>query len=674
MRAIFNRIYWPMARASFSANRRFWWPYGLAVAVMLALFTVVCNIAQTPYARALSGVALVLQYGRWVTAIFTLVFVLYGGSFIQGMLRREMQLYNILGLEKGHIRRLMAVIQGTFSFLAATVGLALGYALSFFFLLLLTRLTGQDQLSLDLSLAGFLETLAIIAGILLANSLLAILRVGRPVKTRTFLKRHSRLAKTLAIGQSLLALACLGGGYWLSMTVTSGLEALRLFFWAVLLVMAGTWLLFSGALVLLLEGLQKRPGFYYRQGPFMTIGGILPRIRQHGIGLAGVAILLTMAIVSISFTATMYKESDNTVQERIPLDYWAGYSSNTGQGLSILDGYKQLHQVSRQADDQIRRFSDQVGHPLAKSDTRYSYTFFAKKTGHAYRLADTDGGKEGSFIQLASAENYPGPRPAPGEVICLMKAAPAKSLTLGGQTYRCKTLGQEDRKRLVKAVYGTDDATFDMIGSLLFSNEETVFTVLQGLQAERADGRVIMNADLHWSLEGKVSDETYLAPLKETLQAQSPAGMDPPQVNSQTNLLSEFLYLNGAILFIGILLGLVFMTGVVLVTYFKQISEALADRRRYHTMQEVGMDEGMVRRVLGWQTLILFALPILVACIHALAAYPMISLMLRTIGFNSANSYFSVIIPVVLAVVLAYIAAYQLIARTYRDILIRHSH
>lgn len=205
--------------------------------------------------------------------------------------------------------------------------------------------------------------------------------------------------------------------------------------------------------------------------------------------------------------------------------------------------------------------------------------------------------------------------------------------------------------------------------TLIFADDRALRSALTGLRAANPSGLISMDATLDWSVQPQGNKDTYLLPIQRALNAITAPGIEVQVVNSKKNMLAEFLQFNGSILFIGILLGLVFMTGVVLVTFFKQISEALADRKRYRTMQDIGMDDAMIHQVFARQVFTLFALPLGVAFLHALAAYPMINLILQFIGFNTANSYFLVILPVLLGAALAYGIAYQLITRTYENIL-----
>lgn len=662
-----------MACASFKANRRIWQPFVIAVAVMLALFTVICNVSQTDYVRHLSAAKVVMDYGRWISAFFSLVFVLYGTSFVKRMLQQEMALYAMLGLERRHLRRLLLVMQGIFSLLAGGIGLALGYGLSLFFLLFLTRLMGLEHLALSLTAQGFLETVAIIAGIFLLDTLFAVVGAGRPPKQRSFLKRHPRASKGFATGQSLLALGCLGGGYWLSLTVSGGYEAIKTFFIAVLLVMIGTWLLFSGLLVLILEGLQKRKGFYYRRVPFITIGGLLPRVRQHGVGLASVAILLTMAIVSISFTATMYKETDHVVQDRMPYDYQLRYMGKADQNQSVGAALDLLNDVTGRSQKTIKSFSKEHGFALKEMKTKRFYSAFMTLKGRQMNFSDRNGSQDGAFFaEFLSAEDCPRAKPAAGEVLVLSDkpSQSAAEMAFGKQKFQRVMPSPAEKKELLQALYGSQaKASQEMGPTLIFADDHALRSALTGLRAANPSGLISMNATLDWSVQPQGNKEDYLLPIQRALKAITAPGIEVQFVNSKRNLLAEFLQLNGSILFIGILLGLVFMTGVVLVTFFKQISEALADRKRYRTMQDIGMDDAMIHQVFARQVFTLFALPLGVAFIHALAAYPMINLILQFIGFNTANSYFLVILPVLLGAALAYGIAYQLITRTYENIL-----
>ena len=314
-------LYARLARMNIQKNRKIYLPYILTCVGMVMMFYIVSFLATDKEVGSIAGGGMLqtlLRFSMGVIAVFALVFLFYSNSFLMKRRRKELGLYNMLGMGKRHIAQVLLWESAMVAAVSLASGLAAGILLSKFSQLVMLRLVDKAA-SFDFSVSGFavIVTLALFAGLfflILLNSLrqvrfssaMELLRGGSAGE------REPRANYVLA----LLGAGLLGAGYWLALTVVNPVEALVWFFVAVILVILGTYLLFISGSVALLKLLRRNRRYYYQTNHFVSVSGMFYRMKRNGAGLASICILSTMVLVMISSTTCLYLGADDALRER----------------------------------------------------------------------------------------------------------------------------------------------------------------------------------------------------------------------------------------------------------------------------------------------------------------------------------------------------------------------
>jgi putative ABC transport system permease protein len=139
--------------------------------------------------------------------------------------------------------------------------------------------------------------------------------------------------------------------------------------------------------------------------------------------------------------------------------------------------------------------------------------------------------------------------------------------------------------------------------------------------------------------------------------------------NSKADATEYYYGLNGTLLFLGLLLSIVFLFSTALIIYYKQISEGYEDRERFQIMEKVGMSAGEVKATIRSQILQVFFSPLLVAAVHILVAFPILSSFLKVL-FLSSNRLFAGCMVVAFGMFLfIYVLIYKATAKVYYQII-----
>ena len=314
-----------LALVNLVRNGRFYGPYLLSCVVTAAMYYILLYLS---YNEGLDGVrgAMYLKsfagIGCFVAAILAAVMLLYANSFVMKRRRRELGLYNILGLEKRHIARVCFWESVFCALVTFAGGLALGILLSKALLLLLLKTVRiPARFGMEVSLRGIAETAELFGVLFLLTLVSNLWRLGRsrPVEllhSESAGEREPRTKWLLAV----LGLVTLGGGYCIALTTKNPIDAMLLFFAAVFLVIIGTYCLFTAGSIAILKHLRANPGFYYQTRHFTAVSGLLYRMKQNAVGLASICILSTMVLVTVSTTLTMNTGLENSLNEMFPYD------------------------------------------------------------------------------------------------------------------------------------------------------------------------------------------------------------------------------------------------------------------------------------------------------------------------------------------------------------------
>jgi len=617
-------IYFRLALNNLRKNRQTYLPFLFASTLLTFTMYSFLMIAFNPGLASVHGGAqfvIVLDFGIGVVALFTAIFLFYANGFLIKRRKKEMGLYAILGMEKKHIARVLRH-EMSLTWLASMVaGLGLGILLTRL-LFLLIRLA----IRIEVPLAGTVSVTALwlTAMIFAALFLLLIVYNGWQVRTVNPVQllrggqtgeREPKARWILAV----LGVLCTGAGYWIAQSVQNPLEAIALFFVAVILVIVGTYLLFLTSSIALLKLLKRHKRYYYREAHFVTVSGLLYRMKQNAAGLASIAILCTMAMVTIGTTAALYNSSEKMLTEYYPSNMQITFRDAAAQtdaealtrkiaadtGVEISDYYAfKSYEATFELDD------GQIVDPNTVSDMAMSE--YGKIYYTLLMTEDAFSALEGEPLTLG--ENELG--------FWTNADLVPESLVVNGHRY---ALHMIDSLPVIPCMSG--GTAFNKT-YIVVPDDSFALDVL----AESGESEPAPRYTSQWNVQGSKDQlDAYYA-------AVSSAANDSPGWNTRirASLREEWYALHGGFLFVGIFLGLIFLMGTAMILYFKQISEGYQDHDRFIILQQVGMSPEEVKGTVRRQILMVFFLPLAVAVCHVAGSLHMITLMLRLFGLLDA--------------------------------------
>ncbi len=666
-----KRFYARLARRNLQKNIRSYGPFLLACVLTVCMFFIILALSVSPSLQSMTGantIQVVIRYGVIVVGLFAVIFIFYTNSFLIRRRKREFGLFNVLGLEKKHLARVIALETLYVALISVGLGLVLGVALAKLLLLTVAKILGIAAptgffAGPRLLAATIGITAAFFAGIFLLIFLYSIRQVyvARPVELLQSEHAGEREPKAKWL-IALIGLACLAAGYYIAVTTTDVIQALFLFFVAVVLVIAGTYLLFTAGSVALLKLLKKNKRYYYKTRHFTAVSGMMYRMKQNAVGLANICILSTMVLVMISGTSCLMLGMDAALYERYPYDMNISHSDEATIELS----------KKAVADAGI----------VPENEAEYSYVNFAAYSQPDGLLVTTDYtfNTESALCDVlvtdlddynrCTGQEYD---LAPGEILLKverMKYA-SDTLELLGRTYTVK----EQVEDMVR--YGLMTANLTSTCYIVVPDREALTALAAAIASEdvrsseqyRVDGLYTMQRFYGFDVAGH-DEKTALAARLAVRAAWNEALEDEGSDLAGTYECrawerQDFVSLYGSLFFLGIFLGLLFTMAAILIIYYKQMSEGRDDRERFQIMQKVGMSRLEVKRTIQAQVLIVFFLPLVTAGLHTAFAFPIINRVLALFNLMSSGFYLWCVLGSFGAFAVIYAVVYALTARTY---------
>ncbi len=645
-----------LALVNLVRNGRFYGPYLLSCGMTAAMYYILSYLTRSDIVASVRGAGYLqsLMYiGTLVVALFAVVLLLYANSFVMKRRRRELGLYNILGLEKRHIAHLM-VWETVYCAAAAILGgLAAGVLLSKLVLLLLLQVSHLPvQYGFEISLPDMANTAALF-GILFLLTLvwnLAGLLRSRPVELLHSASAGEREPKTRRL-LVVLGTVTLGAGYATALTVADPFTALAYFFLAVALVMISTYCLFTAGSIALLKYLRNDPRYYYQPRHFTAVAGLLYRMKQNAVGLANICILSTMVLVTVSTTVSLYAGLEDSLDRMFPYDV---------DVVQSLDGVPPDDAESATADtlERVQTAAAEAGRKVELLQWSTLLDTVGWYTGNTFTLLTQDG--VSTQIRVLTADDY---GRLTGHTVDL---APDEVLI------------QAENLALPETFY-VEDLPFHVAGTITdFPRyNDTVFISGQTAQLSLVVADESVLSAVRDRDSGDDRREFHVQMDLDGTEAEKQAFVDPllaADVNGVYSVISrqdnalDLYTMYGGFLFLGVFLGLLFLLSTVLIIYYKQISEGYEDQRRYQIMQQVGMSPREVRSSIRSQVLLVFFLPLVTAGIHVAAAFPMLCKLLELFNLFDIRLFALCTAGTLLVFCAIYALVYGLTTRTYSRI------
>lgn len=658
-----------LALTNLKKNRRLYFPYALMTTVSTAIAYIFTSLTFHPdlsKIRGADGINMVLGFGMIVVMLAVAIMVFYANSFVMKQRSKEFGVYSILGLEKKHLFLMTFLENLVFSVGTILAGLLLGLALDkLFYALLLKAMQMPVVLASTFQLKSLVTVLIYLFGIFALVSLLNIGKLGLTdsLKLVQGKKRGDKPTGFLWL-QTLLALILLGAGYAIAQVVTSPLKTVPSFFGATLLVILGTYLLFQSGVISLLNWLKHRQTYYYKPENFISVSNLIFRMRKNALGLATITILSSMFLVTMVGGLSIYIGGKDYIANQNPNDYSIDVGMLPTASKTQVEEWAEA--ILEEKDIPIE---SKVVYPYQQASftevTNQQVRFFTVEDAASVDFSDLG---VGFILDQATYEKMT------GEALQLARDQVA-IYSKGVQYQAGQTLTFDEKEMEVAQVLPKNVTLGHLPDHMSFNVSQYLVIVVQDLTIfeNQAENRYYMGFESSLSEEEQVnSQEAFLSGSFESELWVSnilPDGTNTVSLAYRAYAMRGFFSFAGSLFFIGLLLSLIFLMAVVLVIYFKQISEGYEDRDRFVIMTKVGLDEDQTRQSIRKQLLTVFFLPILLAFVHLAFAYKMLSSILLSIGVVNAGLMLQVTVGICGGYLLLYLVVYAITTRSYKQII-----
>lgn len=652
-----------LAVSNLIKNRKLYYPFALAVLLAVTITYLFYSLSLNPNIGKIRGgetISMILALGMVVVTIASGIIVLYANSFVMKNRSKELGIYGMLGLEKRHLISMVFKELLIFGSLTLTAGLGLGALFDkLIFALLLKLMKMKVELVSTFQPIVFILVLIVFGAIFLGLIFINAFRIARMNALQLSREKASGEKKGRFLGlQTILGLISLGAGYYLAVTVENPLSAVLIFFVAVLLVILGTYLLFNAGITVFLQILKKNKRYYYQPNNMISVSNLIFRMKKNAVGLATIAILSTMVLVTMSAATSIFKASENFKKVMNPHDFGI-----TGQNVEKED-----------LDKLLSQFASDKGLTVTKKEV-LTYSNFGVANQEGTKLTIFEKGQNRvqpktifMVFDQKDYENMTGKKLSlSGNEVGLFtknkELQGQKELTLNNQTYTVKEEIKTD------FILGHVPNQYNILTS------DYNYLVVPNLQAfidQYPDSSLFdqlyagMNVTASEEEQIKLADD-FTKSLDNFNRELSKEGSYVYGSNLADSS-AQISALYGGVFFIGIFLSIIFMVGTVLVIYYKQISEGYEDRERFIILQKVGLDQKQIKQTINKQVLTVFFLPLLFAFLHLAFAYHMLSLILKVIGVLDATMMLTVTLSICAIFLIVYVLIFMITSRSYRKI------
>ena len=678
-----SKIYGKLAVTNLKNNKKSYIPYILASAFSVMMYFIMDNLYRN---RSLvekgSPLAIMLSYADAVLLIFSVIFLFYINSFLIKRRKKELGIYNILGMGKGHLGK-MLFLESVITTVASIIGGILAGILfgKLVYLVLLKILQLKRNIVYMISPVSIGITAAIFGGIFFVMFLynLVQMKLSNPIELLRGGNTGEREPKTKWL-MTIIGIACLAGGYYISLTTKEPLQALGQFFIAVLLVVVGTYALFMAGSITLLKILRRKKSYYYKTRHFTAVSGMIYRMKQNAVGLANICILSTMVLVMVSMTVSLYGGMNDVITTRFPYEAQitsSGINQKEEEQIEeiIKNMTKKNHTVpTSQIRFHMGRFTTVYNNKTKKFDMMAAGDYANSNVADLVMIPLSDYNQtEGKNVNLKENEvllyhrNHNRNDNRSHKKSDTDTQKDKKVIQLNNRSY--KVVDELDRLAIAKA-----DTTSFIDGWYVVVKDSSIITSYlkdiyenSNIYDELKEYYGKIQYSYSFNLNGSRANRAKTA---KSIQKQLQKKITNCSVESRELSRESFYELYGGFLFIGIFLGIIFLMATTLIIYYKQISEGYDDRERYQIMQKVGMSKKEVRQSIRSQVLLVFFLPLIMAVIHLAFAFKIITKLLSMLNLTNVSLFFMYTVGTVAVFAVIYAVIYSITAKEYYKIII----
>ena len=671
-------FYIRLAKDGIMKNRKLYFPYILTCICMIMMFYIIYYLGFSADFTSVRGGDMLqsfLMLGVFVIAIFSLIFLYYTNSFLIRRRKKEFGLYNILGMGKRNLVKILVWENILTAALSIVSGLLLGIVFSKLAELAALRiLGGKTGFAIRVEPKPVIVTAVLFIGIFLLIMLRMIFYIFR--------LRPVEMLKSENVGEkppkanwilALIGVALLAGAYYLAVAVIDPLSAMLMFFIAVVMVIIATYLLFISGSVALCKLLQKNKKYYYKTKHFVSLSSMIYRMKRNGAGLASICILSTMVLVTLSSTVCLYAQTEDGIQKRYPHDIMMDLTSDD---YTETEPYKEI----------VSEVLSEYGEEAENVEDFHLYSAAGFQYGDELRLSMADYSETGTgdiesirsiyMIDLEAYNRLTGENREMADDEFLLYPFKADydydtiSIT-GCGTWNVELLEQQPFP--VGAAQANAEGSYFIVAKDL--------SVIQQIEeyrnslAQEDDSLIATYIEESYGFDLACDDEKQTEIYNTILErigalTSQENGVEYPHyfIDSKAGGRIDYIAINGGLFFLGVLLGAVFLFGTVLIMYYKQISEGYEDQDRFDILMKVGMTRKEVKQSINSQVLTVFFLPLITAGIHLAFAYPLISKILLLMSATEESLLILVTICCYLVFALFYVIVYIITSKGYYTI------
>ena len=676
------KLYRNLAVNGIKKNSKLYFPYILTCVGMVAMYYIILFLQTCEAISKLKGATMIkttLYFGTWVIAIFAAIFLFYTNSFLVRKRKKEFGLYNILGMNRKNIAKVLAWESLIVALISLVGGLAVGIAVSKLAELgLVNMIKGAVTYDLSVSLPGVILTLGVFCVIFILLFINTLRQIGSASAINLL---HSENAGEKApkanwaagvIGVILLAVA-----YAIAVTTKNPLKAMNIFFAAVILVIIATYLLLISGSVLLCKILQKKKNYYYKPNHFVSVSSMTFRMKRNGAGLASICILATMVLVMISSTASLYFGAESSLYERYPREMNIQITRDHAKLDEIFDPdalMKEIESECKAKGGEVKN-ANEYEYVIAYADlSENKVNFNIENPATSAGIVSTDNAFQVLFVGIDDYNRLMNKNETLSKdeimIYSPKKKLNCESLTIGSREMKVT-------KRLDSFV-STGDAAMNIVPPIyiIVNDLDKTFESVKPSDDSTISMHYAWNCDFDTGLDENGQVEVFepirqsVSSIQKKMNEKLPDDMHGHAYSVESRQINrdDFYGLYGGLFFLGIILSIVFLFAAVLIIYYKQISEGYEDQARFDIMQQVGMTKREIRKSINSQLLTVFFLPLLGAGLHMAFAFPIIYRILLVFNLNNISLFALTTVICFAVFALFYTAVYRLTSNAYYSI------
>lgn len=656
-------FYFRLAFDNLKKNAKMYIPFVLSCILTIMMYYMVSSLSMNPNMMNMIGgdvMQQILSLGIYVITVFAVIFLFYTNSFLIKRRKREFGLFNILGMEKKHLSIVIALESIIVFLVSMVLGIGIGILLDkSFYLLIAKMLNASIALGFYISYQSIVNSIILFLIIFVLMYLFSLIQINlsNPIELLHGDQHGEKEPKTKWL-LALIGLICLGTGYYMSVSIQDPVTAFAFFMVAVILVVIGTYMLFTTGSIVILKLLRKNKRYYYKTNHFISVSNMIYRMKQNAVGLGNICILSTMVLVMLSTTISLWVGMNDIIETRFPRDITVSINSvDSNQALYTIDDMNYaIEQAGIQTEDEL------VYRTLSVSafNQGNTYTFGNENMS----LQDISNVVVLYFITLDDYNRTEGTNVslAPDEVLVFPsgKQFDHKTIDIASNTFKVKGI-LDSIKADSNYSANLQNSMFVVVDSM-----DTLFMIDDLQKQAYGDNASYIHTSYDFNLSK--SEEMSVKEATDALIANYPGDTTYMMVDTQEGNYEDLLSLYASFLFIGIFLSFLFIMATVLIMYYKQITEGYEDKKRFEIMQKVGLNKREVKKTINSQVLTVFFLPLVVAAIHIVFAFPMIEKMLRLLYLDNTNLYIMTTVICFGIFALVYVLIYFLTSKVYYGI------